>query len=156
MTTWRETTSETAQDDLDGLLDTVLPYAEQTLSKDGELLPFSASVDGAGEVEVVAADPGIDEPPASTDVLDALLDAARDAATTRRAFAFVADVLLLDDQDALRVELEHREGVALQVLVPYRRSRFRKAVTFGEMSLDLVEPRVWADPSAAGGATDDR
>jgi hypothetical protein len=57
--------------------------------------------------------------------------------------AFVADVPA-NGSDAIRVELEHQEGVALVVLLPYVRSRFKKSLTFGQMSVSQGQPQVWA------------
>jgi hypothetical protein len=144
MTSWRDTTSREAQDDLDGLLDAVLPFAEQTLAKHGELFPFGAAVSSEGQVVMVAAGPGQGDQPPSTEILDLLYRGAREAAGTRRAVAFVADVRI-EGGDAIRVELEHREGTSLALVVPYTRSRFRKTISLGQMSGGLGEPRIWSD-----------
>lgn len=69
---------------------------------------------------MLACEPASSEHPTSVDVLKALYDGARATCQARRAFAFVADVRA-DSADALRVELEHQEGLALVVLVPYSR-----------------------------------
>ena len=61
----------------------------------------------------------------------------------RRAVAVVADARTADS-DAVRVELEHREGTCLFVLQPYSRSRLRKKVTFGAMSVSVGERHTWA------------
>lgn len=110
-----------AQNDLDVLLNSVLPFAEQTLAKYGELFPFGAGVDVGGQVAMLAADSGLGEHPASNQVLDALYEGARAEAASHRAVAFVADVRA-NGSDAVRIELEHREGVALVLLIPYSRS----------------------------------
>jgi hypothetical protein len=74
-----------------------------------------------------------------------LYEGARQGASELRATAFVADVRA-NGGDAVRVELEHSEGQAIVVLLPYSRSRFKKTVTFGQPSGGPGEPRVW--PSA--------
>jgi len=71
MACWRDSTSPQAQDDLDGLLNLVLPLAEQTISKYGEMFPFGAAVTTEGQVVMLGADPGSGEHPASPDVLAA-------------------------------------------------------------------------------------
>jgi hypothetical protein len=142
MTSWRDSASQAAQDDLDGLLDVVLPLAEDLLGKNGEFYPFGGSVSRRGETSITAADPGLGEHPASDEVLGRLYDGARTNAPNARAAAFVADVRA-DGSDAVRVELEHQEGVALEVLLPYRRSRFTKAVTFGKMSAAPGRTKIW-------------
>jgi hypothetical protein len=43
----------------------------------------------------------------------------------------------------VRVELERREDAAVVVLVPYRRSRLNKKVTFGQISGGVGQPNVW-------------
>ncbi|HKC27634.1 MAG TPA: hypothetical protein VKB75_06445 [Jatrophihabitans sp.] len=141
---WRDTTSEAAQNDLDGLLNAVLPFAEQTLAKHGELFPFGAGVDVGGQVAMLAADPELGEHPASNQVLDALYQGARAEAASRRAVAFVADVRA-NVGDALRIELAHREGVALVLLIPYSRTRFTKKMTLGQMSGGAGERRIFVD-----------
>lgn len=144
MASWRDTASEAAQNDLDGLSNAVLPFAEQTLGRHGEFLPFGAAVDTDGPIGMLAADPGLGEQPPSQQVLDSLYAGARQQAEMRRAVAFVADVRT-GGGDAVRVELEHREGTALVILLPYSRSRFTKKVTIGQMSVSLGERRIWAD-----------
>jgi hypothetical protein len=143
MTSWRDAASQSAQDDLDGLLNTVLPLAEHLLGKHGEFFPFGASVSSQSETSLTVVDPGLGERPASDAVLAGLVDGARANATAWRAVAFVAHVRA-NGSDAVRVELEHQDGVALVVLLPYTRSRFKKILSFGQMSVSGGEPRVWA------------
>ena len=142
MTAWRDAASQSAQDDLDGLLNTVLPLAEGLLGKHGEFSPFGGFVTDQGEASLTAADPALGDHPDSDEVLASLYDGARTNAPNIRAAAFVADVRA-DGSDAVRVELEHQEGVVLVVLLPYTRSKFRKALTLGQMSVSQGEPRVW-------------
>jgi hypothetical protein len=144
MTSWRDTTSQEAQDDLDGLLNAVLPFAEQTLAKYGEMFPFGAAVSSGGQVEMMAADPGQGDQPPSTEILNLLYQGARESAGTRRAVAFVADVRI-EGGDAIRVELEHREGTSLALVIPYTRSRFRKTISLGQMSGGVGESKIWSD-----------
>ena len=143
MTSWRDSVSQEAQDDLDGLLNAVLPLAENLLGKSGEFFPFGGLVSIHGEAAMTAADPGLGEHPASQDVLANLYDGARANASDSRAAAFVADVRA-NGSDAVRVELEHQEGVALVVLLPYALSRFKKTVSFGQMSVSAAQPRIWS------------
>ena len=144
MVSWRDTTAEAAQNDLDGLSNAVLPFAEQTLRSHGEFLPFGAAVDTDGQIGMPAADPGLGELPPSQQVLDVLYAGARQQSESRRAVAFVAEVRA-SGGDAIRVELEHREGTALVILMPYSCSRLTKKVTIGQMSVSLGERRIWAD-----------
>jgi len=142
MTSWRDSASQSAQDDLDGLLDLVLPVAEDLLQRHAEFYPFGGTVSTDGEASLVGADPVLREHPASDQVLATLYQGARTRELSLRAAAFVADVRA-DGSDAVRVELEHREGAALVVLLPYTRSRFKRAVAFGLMSAASGKPRVW-------------
>ena len=142
MTSWRESASQQAQDDLDGLLNAVLPFAEQTLAKYGEMYPFGAAVTADGDFKMLAAVPASGDHPASQDVLNDLYDGARQFQNEHRAVAFAADVKA-NGSDAVRVELEHSEGATLVLLVPYVRSRFKKNVRLGEMSVGEGERRIW-------------
>jgi hypothetical protein len=117
---WRDSVTEQGQAELDGLLQAAVPFAQQMLAEHGEFFPYGAAVSIDGDVRMVAADPGTGEHPDPTEVLDLLyrqLSGARDGLA---ASAVVSDVRLLDPpSNAIRVELEHREGVAIAVLLRY-------------------------------------
>jgi len=145
VTSWRDDTSASAQDDLDSILNTGLEAAINQLTRHGEFFPFGVTVAGDGEDQLVAAEPGLGEQPPSLEVLRMLVEGARATRTENRAVAFVSDVKLSDGSDAIRVEMEHREGVALAVVAPYRRRRFGRLVNLGSLSASAAEPRVWTD-----------
>ena len=144
MTSWRASTSQQAQDDLDDLLSAVLPFATRSLEKYGEFFPFAATVATDGEVRLVGADPGDGEHPNSSDVLTLLREGITADRDSLRAAAYVADVLV-EGSDTVLVQLEHREGTALEVLVPYARSRFRKTLKTGGLSVQAGERYAWAE-----------
>ncbi|MFZ6002469.1 MAG: hypothetical protein ACOYXM_00915 [Actinomycetota bacterium] len=127
MTSWRDDASQQAQDDLDGLVGAALPFAEEMLDQRGEFFPYALALDEAGEARVVAGDPGGGEQPASLDVLATLIEGLRLEKDSLRAVALVSDVRL-PESDAVRVELEHREGHALAVFLPYKKKRMRRGV----------------------------
>ena len=143
MTSWRETTSQQTQEDLDALLELTLPFAQQQLAEHGEFFPFAAAVGADGAPRLIAADPGLGERPTSTDVLDQLVGGLREQAGDIRAAALVADVRV-GESDAARVELEHRDGQAICVLLPYKRRRLRRGVDYGELGAAPGQPRIWS------------
>lgn len=145
MSSWRDSASEEAQGDLDGLLNATLPFAEQMLAKNGEFYPFGASVTVAGGVAMAAGDPGQGEHPRSSDVLATLLEGFRDKREALRAVALVADVRV-DGGDAVQVELEHRDGHALAVLLPYKKKRFGRGIEYGALQAGPAARQVWSDP----------
>jgi hypothetical protein len=57
--------------------------------------------------------------------------------------ALVSDVRL-SDTDAVRVELEHREGQALAVFLPYKKKRMRRGVEYSDMTAGPGSRQVWA------------
>lgn len=142
MASWRDSTSPQTQDDLDGLLDAALPFAQQQLERHGELFPYGMALGLDGETTAVAGDPGDGEHPSSLDVRAVLIDGLREQRDDLRAIALVSDVRLAGS-DAIRVELEHREGPAMAVLLPYRRSRLRKRLELGNLEAMAADPQVW-------------
>lgn len=127
--------------DLDGLLSVVLPMAQKMLSDNGEFFPFGAIVTTEGRSEIMAADPGLGERPPSAAVIDGLLIGFRVREQTR-ATAMCADVHR-ENTDAVMVALEHLEGVALNVFLPYKKKRFRNGVEFGAISASTGTRQVW-------------
>lgn len=142
MTSWRDTASASAQEDLDGLLNLVLPLAQELLGKNGQFYPFGASVSTDGEASITATDPGVGDHPHPEQVLAGVYDGARASAAENRAAAFVTDVIA-NGSDAVRVELEHRDGIALVVVVPYKPSTLNRVPKFEQMSVAQGEPQVW-------------
>ena len=143
MTQSRETATPQAQDDLDGLLNAALPFAQRVLDDHGEFLPYGLALDEYGEQRMVAGDPGRGEQPAILDVLATLVEGLRLQHTSLRAVAFVSDDRL-SDTDAVRVELEHSDGHAMAVYLPYKTKRGRRVVEFGSLSAGPSSPRVWS------------
>jgi hypothetical protein len=139
----------TPRDEMDSLLDMLLPFAQQELEKHGEFFPFAASIDSSGALGLVAVDLG-DEHPASTDVIDAIYEAlARSAAGGEiRAAGICADVRITppgssDQTDAIRTSIEHAEGDPVEVFMPYAKKRMR-GFEFGELFAQSGAPRIVA------------
>jgi hypothetical protein len=143
MSSWRDTASAEAQADLDGLLNVALGFAEQQLATQGEFYPYAAAIGVDGEAEMIAARPGDEEHPRSADVVAACFGALTDKRDMIRAGAVVSDVLMNDGGDAIRVDLEHAEGLALTALLPYTKRRLSKKVEFGELRAQAGQRQIW-------------
>lgn len=145
MTSWREQASAQSQADLDGLLNVALGFAQQQLTEHGEFFPFAVGVTTAGEAEMIAARPDItDEQPRSADVIDACLDQLAARRGELRAAAVVSDVHLPDlNTDAIDVALEHAEGQALKLQLPYSKRQFRNNIEYGQLRAAPSSLRVW-------------
>jgi len=140
MTSWRDSLSAEAQADMDNMLQAALPFAQQMLAKHGEFYPYAVSMSAGGEVAMVAADIGT-EKPASRDLLASLYEGLASRAQELRAAAIVSDVKLGSGEDAIRVEVEHREGAALAVVLPYKKRG--RDVAYGNLGALAGERRVW-------------
>jgi hypothetical protein len=145
MPSWRDQASQECQSDLDGLLSTLLPFAQQQLNKHGAFLPFGAVVDRDGTVRLTAAH--VDgEQSAALDVLDSLHEGAHSQRASIRAAAFVADVTVPGKPgDAIRVDVEHAEGVAIAVLLPYNKRRLGRAIDYEPLRAAPGQHRVWTE-----------
>jgi hypothetical protein len=119
VTTWRDTTSEHVQSDLDRLLNTVLPFADEMLRRHGEFYPYGAAITREGEEQVFAADPGDAEDPNPSEVLTSLVQGMSAEVNELRAAALVSDVTS-GKTDAIMVHLEHADSMAITVVLPYR------------------------------------
>jgi hypothetical protein len=132
-----------AREEIEQLLNYLLPFAEEKLNRDGQFYPYAAIVAADGELESVMAAEGDD--PDVSDLLLALHQELRDRAAegSIRASGIAADVTLTDPdsgetRDAVQVELDHAETDAVDIYVPYESAA--DGVKFGE--------RVAADGSA--------
>ena len=143
MPSWRDAASQQARDDLDGLLDPALGFAQHQLDKHGEFYPYSVVVDCVGQQRMVAADTG-EERPSSADLIAALISALSEQRHGLRAIAIVADVRLPEmGGEAIRVTLEHNEQIALSVLLPYRRRRLGRGFDYGDLQAGAAPAFIW-------------
>jgi hypothetical protein len=145
VTTWRDTTSEHVQSDLDRLLNTVLPFADEMLRKHGEFYPYGAAITREGEEQVFAADPGETEDPNPSEILTSLVNGMSEESNDLRAAALVSDVTS-DRTDAVMVHLEHADSMAITVLLPYRITDTDMAesdVEYDDMAATPAEALIW-------------
>ncbi len=145
VTSWRETTSARAQRELDDLLAAVLPFAQQQLEKRGAFYPFAAVVGDQGSVEMIATRTAAGgEHPNVANVIEDSLRALRQRRDHIRAGAIAVDVKLTDTKvDAIEVDLEHVEGQAIAVLLPYRRLSMRRGIEYQPLQAQAGPRRIW-------------
>ena len=122
MAHWRDDASEEVQDDFDRLAEVTLAAARSFLDLEGSCIPFPMAIKTDG----VLAPIGLEQPKSPTapdilEVLDGLIELFRERRGSIRALAIGADVLIPGEMmDAIEVRLEHRDGIAIKILVPYQ------------------------------------
>jgi hypothetical protein len=118
MASWRETAGAQVQSDLDSLLDAALTTAEQSLRDAGGFLPFAVARTHDGEDQLVNV-AMTDEAPDPQEVLASLWRSLSEHSGDFRAAGVVTD-RTADDGDQVAVQLEHADGPAIEVTLPYR------------------------------------
>jgi hypothetical protein len=134
--------------DFDALLDAVIPFAQQMLTKHGEFYPIGATMAPDGTVALAAAHPE-SEHPASQEVIDLLLDGFRQQAAQRE---IRATVVCYDGRvtppnqtekvDAICARLEHESGEAIAVAMPYQTGMLGR-LNYGELLAVELIPEVF-------------
>ena len=143
MAGWRDSASQDVQDDLDGLLNKTLPFAEQMLRESGEFYPFAASVALDGQVSMIMAGTEDEEVPSiAGSMVSVLVAGLQSQKDSLRATAVVAN-MRFNNSDAARVDLEHRGGHVLVVLLPYKKKRFGRSIEFGQLAANAGAPKIW-------------
>jgi hypothetical protein len=150
VTSWRDDTSQQVQDELDDLLDVSLRAAQQRLDDAGEFYPFAVTIAEVGRVGVLT--PQVQTGPRAVadvaEVFELCWTTLRGQADTARAAAVVTNVGG-PDGDAIAVALEHREGPAIEVFLPYvaqGRTNGKKPPQrhrFGELQAAPGQSRIW-------------
>lgn len=144
MATWRDTATEQAQADLDGLSDAAVEFALESIKARGEFLPFALAVSVEGEREVIAPNY-----PTSADltVVQQLAAHWRAVAAVKdslRAAVVALNVTLTDQRhrDGIEISVEHREGAAIGLIFPYTIGA-DGAVELESPSAHAMNPRLW-------------
>jgi len=127
-----------AREDLDNLLSTCIPFAQQMLAKHGTFFPFGCTMSPAGEINLAA---GYDDKPGvnAQEIIDLMLEGFRAGARSGdyKAVALCVDVRVdapdgSGKTDAIRVTLEENGGEAINVFMPYRK-RMLRGIAYGEI-----------------------
>ncbi len=151
MASWRDAASKEAQNELDSLLDPALGFARQQLDEHREFFPYAVVVDADGQQRMIAADTGTEQT-ASADLITILIAALTEQRDQLRASALIADVHLAElKSDAIRVTLEHSEGIALSVLLPYRPRRLGPGIDYGDLQASEAPSFIWPNDSSQSG-----
>lgn len=143
MTSWRDNASAEAQQHLDDLLNVTLGFAQRQLEQHGEFFPYAAVIDKQGDARMIAARPeGGGESPPSADVIAACVAALMEQRQHIQATAIVADVTI-PSGDAIRIDLEHAERLALTVLVPYAKRHGGGTINYDPGQVQAGPAQVW-------------
>ena len=136
------------REDLDELLNVVLPFAQRMLGESGEFYPFGAVLTMDGKSRMISGFADADHPP-SDRVIDLLVSQVREGAQRKefRATALCSDVRIRhpdsgEETDAIEVRLEDRDGDALDVFVPYQEEE-SDCYVYGELLAMHAIPRVF-------------
>jgi len=118
MASWRDTAGARVQADLDALLDAALTTAERSLREAGGFLPFAVArtYDGEDQLVNVAVESAESDP---EELLTSLWQSLTEHSGDFRAAGVVTD-RTADDGDRVAVQLEHADGPAIEVTLPYR------------------------------------
>lgn len=135
---------------LEDLMKFVVPMAEGLLERHGSFTPYGGATDQNGKHHLVADEREEDYESAER-VLEHVLVRLREGAVEGRwrATALVLDVRTpAPDEpgagDAIRVLLEHEDGTAIDVLLPYAvHEGDQSHVDFGKLRAAASRPRVW-------------
>ncbi len=142
MPSWRDSASAQAQADLDSLLNSTLGFAQQQLATHGEFYPYTAAIRVDGQTQMITGRPDVtSDHPIAADVIASCVAELTSRQLAIRAAAIIADVHLPDlGTDAIEVSLEHAEGQALRVQLPY--TRRHEEIRYGSIRASTGKRRI--------------
>ncbi|MFT9525667.1 hypothetical protein ACM0AU_14280 [Mycobacteroides abscessus subsp. abscessus] len=142
---WRSTASPQAQSDLDMLYSDSISLVAEDLGHSDTFGPLMLVVDREGG-KAVRRMAGVVTPPQEADIAK-LLEVADDAETLR-ARATVIDVTVKEPfaGDAIKIKLEHAEGVAIDILVPYSTTSEGKTIEVNRLNAAIADKLLWDAP----------
>ena len=144
---WQSRVAGAAADDFDRLTEGVLAKVGAALTRRETPPPCGLAVSASGGLLDVGAQSWLGANSSPREVVADLYRIARAEAVARRAVA-VAQVGRTAGGLALRIDLEHVDGAALTVVLPYTCSRIRRSCTVGTPTVTSASRRVWRDRPA--------
>ncbi|WP_416566166.1 hypothetical protein [Nocardia testacea] len=134
---WRDNASPQAQDDIDTLFADCLDLVRRNLTEDRGFDPFAAVISETGARNIRLA-PTV---AATKTAIHQALTTAADR-TESRAVAIAMDVTTPDGGDAAELLIEHAEGIAIQIIIPYTTTP-QVALATDHSTTALAERRIW-------------
>lgn len=145
-TDWRDDASEEVQDDFDRLADVTIAAARNFLDQGGDFIPFPMVVKSDGELALIGLEqPATPTVPDPVEVLDGIITLFRERRDSIRALAIGSDVQVpAEATDAIEVRLEHRDGTAITLLVPYQLDSLDDSYIYDEPRLQAGDRAIWS------------
>jgi hypothetical protein len=145
MINWRDSASDEVQDDFDRLAEVTVAAARSFLDHNGDFIPFPMAIKSDGELALI----GLEQPvtPTVPDVLEVLKGIEtlfRERRGSIRALAIGSDVQVPEEAtDAIEVRLEHRDGIAVTLLVPYQIDPLDDTYLYEEPRVQEGDRVIW-------------
>jgi len=134
--------------DFETLVNRSVPFALEQIDKQGEFYPYATVITKDGTFEPAVAKPNTDRP-TSQEVIDMLVEELRRRAAKGelRVVCIVVGGRLARDQnsapeDVIQARLEHVDGTAVEVYVPWKRGKDKK-VQPGECFAGRGVPQIF-------------
>ncbi len=145
MTSWREALSDGARADVDRLVDAGLAVAKSKLQTLAVFPPVPIFVDEHGGIMQVAQDLAAlgKRPTIESMADDAILQLGKVREYARGVALVTSTHLAKERSDAVEVWVEHVEGIAVSVLLPYQRPTLGGVITFGQLRAFAADRRIW-------------
>jgi hypothetical protein len=145
MSDWRDGASEEVQDDFDRLAEVTLAAARSFLDLEGAFIPFPMAIKTDGVLAPIGqTQPVTPTPPDVVEVMDGLVGVFRERRGSIRALAIGADVLIPGEMmDAIEVRLEHSDGTAIKILVPYTIDSLDDTYLYDEPRIEPGDRIIW-------------
>ncbi len=139
-----------ADSDLAQLLNALIPFAQQMLSRHGDYYPFGSSIGLDGTIAHISTFDG-NEHPSSPQVIEKLTNIIREKIKNGeiKAAAICYDIRTVPPgqnkkSDAIFIGLEHQSGDAVEICLPYKKNIFGK-VTYGRIFAGMRDRQFFVD-----------
>ncbi|MDI2020102.1 MULTISPECIES: hypothetical protein [Paenarthrobacter] len=147
---WHQGLSEQAIQDVFKLVGVAVPFAEDQLSRNGGLAPYGITTDLAGELghHMAYHEANADGEVDSAESVQMMAEGFRNKKDTLRGTCILSDVLVQVEDggavDAVRLHIEHSEGLSMNILKPYEIDGQSRAVIFGDSAVIPTDAQVWS------------
>ncbi|GAA3274409.1 hypothetical protein [Paenarthrobacter aurescens] len=149
---WHEGLSEQAIQDVFKLVGAAVPFAQDQLGRNGSLAPYGLTSDLSGEIghHMAYQDANEDDEVDSAESVQMMTEGFRQKLESLRGTCIISDVRLTPSSgegvalDALRLHIEHTEGLSMLLLKPYEIDEQSQTVAFGETAVIPTPAQVWS------------